>query len=74
MLYPLLVTIVAMLAQCLPVVAVPEHRLVPAMRLDVVNHGRGYNLPEGEMEGTSRIFAEKCESRSLPAASVAALC
>lgn len=74
LLNPLLVAVMAMLAQRLPVVAIPEQRLIPAMRPDVVNHGRWDNLPDGEVKCAPRIFAEKCESRSLPAASVAALC
>ena len=70
----LLVRVVAVFAQRLPVIAIPEQCLVAAMRDDVVDYGCSDKLTALEMIRTKRMRPKPSSAYFLPAESIASLC
>lgn len=70
---PLLVFVVMRLAQWLPVVWIPEERLVPTVRSDVIDYRGGGDPPFPLTHDTERMLAEEAEPSALPPAIVTTL-
>jgi hypothetical protein len=54
-------------AECLPILFIPEQRPIPSMRNDVVNIRGWCNPAFLHARYTERVVAEECESRLAPA-------
>lgn len=70
---PLLVFVVMRLAERLPVVLVPEQRLVSTVGADVVDNRGGSDPPFPLTHDTERMLAEKPEPGAFPPAIVTTL-
>jgi hypothetical protein len=58
--------IMAPLAQRLPVLFIPEQRIIPAMGNDMVNHGRWHQVSRAKTRHAQRMLAQKACPRTLP--------
>src|ERR1700739_662232 len=72
MLECLLVRVVAVVAQRLPVLLVPEQPRVALVRHDVVDHGSGRDKAATIAIGAKRTLTQVCNAALLPAQVVAA--
>lgn len=72
-LHALLVAIVAVLAQALPVVAVPEQMPVALVRDDVIDHGGRLHFSMLCAHDAHRVRSQVCSPGLLPSAAVPAL-
>ena len=70
----LLVGIVAMLAQRLPVGAIPEQLHVTVMGLDMINHCRLGDATMAFAFGAERVMAKPAKPRLLPAIVIGPRC
>lgn len=68
---PLLMTVVAMLAQRLMITLVPEFFLIASMRLNVIDDGGSYDLPMLQVIGTQWMLAQIPRTILLPCGSIA---